>query len=239
MATTTTSGPEAATDWLDAFEAYQADWAVVSAPVLPPGWIDGFDEARRVHDDLVASGRWRSGTQSLMGVLGIRHLEVRHSTVLAWLLDPAGGHGLGTGLLKRLLPRVGLSPDDARDTVSVTTEELCRHPDGDNAGRVDIVVRGAGWILVAENKIWSGLSGHQLDLYYAAYPATCTKFAFLTPSGRPASSYDPEVRAAFVAVSWRNHVIPDLREAITDVTTDGSCPSAAIDYLSALEEEFL
>ena len=36
-------------------------------------------------------------------ILGMGHMEIRHSYTLAWLLDPQGNHGMGEEFLRRFL----------------------------------------------------------------------------------------------------------------------------------------
>lgn len=45
---------------------------------------------------------------NMFDVLGVARMEIRHSNVLAWLLDPNAEHGFGTGLIRALLARAGM-----------------------------------------------------------------------------------------------------------------------------------
>jgi hypothetical protein len=225
-------------DWGTTFGDYQAAWASATTVTLPGDWQDGFREAEAAHDDLIRAGRWQSGPRSLLGVLGLRSSEVDHSKVLAWLLDPTARHGLGSALLERLLVRLGMPATHARHRIRVAVEEECQPGDRPDVGYVDIVVRGDGWTVVIENKVWSGQHGRQLDTYHASYTDGATTFAFLTPDGIPARSADPQVAAAYIPLSWRRHVIPDLQSALDGCAADSTFPAAALDYLTALTEEF-
>ena len=40
---------------------------------------------------------------NLFDVLGVSKAEIRHSRIIAWLLDPHGSHGLGDTLLRVFL----------------------------------------------------------------------------------------------------------------------------------------
>jgi hypothetical protein len=46
------------------------------------------------------------GGFNLFQVLGFEHGEIRHSNVLAWVLDPTESHGLDSTFLKKWLKRV-------------------------------------------------------------------------------------------------------------------------------------
>lgn len=223
--------------WSVTFDAFLLEWKVVNDEGLSRSWMRLFGEAVARQEQLIVEGFWRSGPKSLLGVTGQRHLETVHSSVLAWLLDPNGWHGLGGRLLERFLIRCALSPELADPHVQVVTEEGCIHPETERVGSTDIVVHGRSWTLVIENKLWAGQSGDQLDLYYDAYAATRTQFVYLTPDGVLPRSMRPEVVKAFHPVSWRREVLPDLRKAIADCeAAGGRCP-AAREYTVALEEE--
>lgn len=43
---------------------------------------------------------------NIFGVLRIEEAEIRHSNVMAWLLDPQGSHGLGQAFLRRVLSTI-------------------------------------------------------------------------------------------------------------------------------------
>lgn len=43
---------------------------------------------------------------NIFGVLRIEEAEIRHSNVMAWLLDPQESHGLGQAFLRRVLSTI-------------------------------------------------------------------------------------------------------------------------------------
>jgi hypothetical protein len=74
--------------------------------------------------------------------------ELRLSSILAWLLDPAGSHGQGSLFLVELLRELGLDgPMDGLDASRVGVEVQTHE-----RRRVDVVVRMPGAILGVENK---------------------------------------------------------------------------------------
>lgn len=98
-------------------------------------------------EEAKASGRWRNTRLNVFEVLGYCRLEKAHSTILAWLLDPAEAHGFGDEFLRQFMRRaVGTEPPSTTG-VTVSPEFEC----GEN--RFDIHVAGDGWRLVVENKI--------------------------------------------------------------------------------------
>src|SRR5690242_5538597 len=69
---------------------------------------------------------------NLLQVLRIEKAEIRHSNVLAWLLDPSETHGLGTLFLKRFVTSLLLELDVPG--VSLTPAQLELMP----FGQVDV-----------------------------------------------------------------------------------------------------
>ena len=43
---------------------------------------------------------------NIFNVLRIKDVEIRHSNVVAWLLDPLGSHGLGQAFLRRVISTI-------------------------------------------------------------------------------------------------------------------------------------
>ncbi len=50
---------------------------------------------------------------NIFGVLRIEKAEIRHSNVMAWLLDPQGSHGLGQAFLQRVLSTILLDSESS------------------------------------------------------------------------------------------------------------------------------
>lgn len=227
------------TRWPARFAEMQAEWALASAVVLPEHWVSAFLDATEAQADLVDAGMWVGGPRSLLGVLGERHREVRHSRILGWLVDPTGRHGLGVTLLQSILSRLGLDDLSCR-SAAVALELECFDRDSNAIGYVDVVVTAPGWRLVIENKVWSGQSGAQLDHYYKVLRAEATYFVYLTPNGVKPYSQDREVAAAWKPLSWRKHIVPDLEAALGAARARSPQPDAIAaveDYLVALKEE--
>lgn len=222
--------------WITRFEAFALEWQQASRIVVPAEWFEEFEAAIEARERLVRAGQWGIGPRSLLGVLGERHLETRHTVILAWLLDPLGRHGLGSRLAARFLASAVPERPLACEQLRCTTEELC----ATYGGNVDIVMRGAGWRVVVEAKIWAGPSGDQLDRYYDEFLDDQTYFVYLTREGTRAYSRRDEVARGYRPLSWRKDVLPALRDAINESMigcTESSQLCAARDYLAALEEE--
>ncbi|MFN8017143.1 MAG: PD-(D/E)XK nuclease family protein [Acidimicrobiales bacterium] len=224
-------------EWIAAFEEAKAAWAsaVVPAPV-PQHWHEGYAEASDARDRIQSDGGWIHGPRSLLGVLDLRRSEVHHSKVLAWFLDPSGGHRLRDRFLKRFLATIGLSDVTEADRATVQLEMPTVDPLSGRAGSVDIVVRIGDRAVLIENKIWSPETNDQLDRYSNAANAQAT-LVYLTPYGaRPRRSQDPEGK--WQILSWRTDVMPVLEALKCELADEGRFSAALTDYLQALKEEF-
>ncbi len=134
------------------------------------------------------------GEFNLFDVLQVGHMELQHSWLVAWLLDPGGSHGLGDAFPRAFLSEVGAtaeergipvpSPSDSAEwgfrDVEVARE---RH-------YIDILVLSEAESLacIIENKIFSNEIPGQLRWYLetvrAIYPKLRPFPIFLTPDGR-------------------------------------------------------
>lgn len=86
--------------------------------------------------------------------------ELGLSRIIGDFLDPAGPHCQGDVYLRDFLKRVGLPQADTTGAV-VRVEEALR-----SGRRIDIVVRGPGWICAIENKPFAADQHRQLTDYW-------------------------------------------------------------------------
>ena len=131
---------------------------------------------------------------NIFDVLKISRTEIRHSNVLAWLLDPNENHGFGERILQDLnhyMIKSGLVMDtkQAFDLLKMDYSEIMVHREWKN---IDILVESKKekYVLCIENKV--GIKDHsgQLDGYWDTiekdYPDDYNKFfLYLTPDGSP------------------------------------------------------
>lgn len=102
--------------------------------------------------------------------LKIEQVEIRHSNVLAWLLDPDESHGLSETVLRRILSNILLLSEKSIDGVSPAQVELMNFSDIEvlrEWRNIDVLVidRTNHIVLFFENKIYSGESKGQLAKY--------------------------------------------------------------------------
>ena len=139
---------------------------------------------------------------NIFDVLKISRMEIRHSNMLAWLLDPHEKHNLGDAVLRNLLDNI-LNERYELTNISVIREWH----------NIDIFIELKDLIICIENKIDSKEHGKQLENYKKyieeQYPEKRSKFIYLTPHG--ASSSDPD---NWKAVSYKV-VLDAIEKAIS------------------------
>ena len=105
---------------------------------------------------------------NLFSILRIEGSELKHSALIANLLDPKGSHGCGDAFLRAFFeialkgtayPFENSTPLDSR------TEHYTGPIAGDTGGRIDILVKSSHYGLIIENKIYAGDQDKQLIRY--------------------------------------------------------------------------
>ena len=196
------------------------------------GWRASYgqmeDEQRRLRSD----GRWRRGHADLFGVLNISRAEIRHSAMIAWLLDPIARHGLGTRFIDGVLKHT--FGDESFDQVD-SARPRCEHPV--SGGRVDIVVTAKTFTLVIENKVDSPEGEGQCDSYYAALKDMPNPFFILLKPGHDEpTSASGEAKRAFRVLQYA-----DVRTILANALKNAELADGrrvAEDYLRTLNREF-
>lgn len=195
-------------------------------------WQASYGQMEGEQRRLRANGRWRRGHADLFGVLNISRAEIRHSAMIAWLLDPIARHGLGSGFIDNVLRHT--FSDESFDRVDSAVPK-CEY--AINGGRVDIVVFAKTFTLVIENKIDSPEGDDQCDSYHAAFKNHPNSyFILLKPGDDPPTSASGEALQAFRVLQYA-----DVRTLLADALkraqpADGR--HIAVDYLQTLDREF-
>ena len=132
---------------------------------------------------------------NMFDILKLTRYEIRHSNMLAWLLDPNENHGIGDGVLRGVIQHITTNKD-----VGDVFENLLMNYNSFELRReynwIDIlaVSKENRFVLCLENKIDSGEHDDQLNRYRKtvrdSFPGYRTMFIFLTPYGSEASDPD-------------------------------------------------
>lgn len=105
---------------------------------------------------------------NIFDVLKISSAEIRHSNMLAWLLDPNENHGYGDKILAGLFQKV-VNNDSAGkyDVCSLLLMDLDEFEVAREWKNIDILLTSnkEKTVIVIENKIWSGEHDDQLKRY--------------------------------------------------------------------------
>jgi len=130
---------------------------------------------------------------NIFETLNIVNAEVRHSNVLAWLLNPLANHGLGNFVLKQFLKYfVSENKETLADTISFFDIELLSYADTEvrrEWGNIDILILIADekkkLAVALENKLKSPEHSQQLQRYRAIvekeFPEYIKLYIYLTP----------------------------------------------------------
>lgn len=124
-------------------------------------------------------------------VLNVDNYEIRHSNVLAWLLDPKGNHDLGSHFINKLIAKVFVNPDNLEEEDKLGNYDVLKlsrnnyhdlivHKELATTSKKRIDLLAISPInkvaVLIENKYWSSESEGQLEEYieytrsaYAAY----------------------------------------------------------------------
>lgn len=124
-----------------------------------------------LEDENLATLEERIGAVNLFEAADMGRQEIRHSTFLRWVMDPASPHGLGDTPLHRLLARLFMTNkggDFADFTVSNLGDAVVRtEAQAGNKGRIGILVTSETrrLVLCIENKTGFQLHDCQLEDY--------------------------------------------------------------------------
>lgn len=188
-------------------------------------WERKFDELREEEWRLRDEGKWLHGRSDFLGVLRRQRDELAHPRMIAWLLDPCAYHGLGTRVLRGVVEKV-FGPESGSRFERART--MCEVPLVD--GRLDIVVEGAGFYLVIENKV-DALEAEEQCAYYSRHLPTEARCILLSPDGRTAGG-----ATTFKSLRY-TELASILREALA-ASPDGAGRRVAECYLDTLDREF-
>jgi len=122
--------------------------------------------------------------KTLFSLGGRGHYENPVSDLLAFFLDPAEIHGLGPLFLRAFLECLA---DESLLQLSLDGVKITREESTNNQNRIDLVVRGSGWMLLIENKIYHWVA-NPLDDYERHFTelnqGTLPILVILSPGGQ-------------------------------------------------------
>lgn len=162
---------------------------------------------------------------NLFSILNIERYELKHSALIANLLDPKGSHGCGDAFLRAFfeiaLKNLAYPFEDC--TLSHSYTEYYTGPiAGDTGGRIDILVKSSHYGLIIENKIYAGDQDKQLTRYdnygKTTFGADRYLLVYLTLYGCDASKESTATKSAeevgYLRLSYAEDILRWLEQCV-------------------------
>lgn len=162
---------------------------------------------------------------NLFSILNIERYELKHSALIANLLDPKGSHGCGDAFLRAFF-EIALKerayPFEDCTLPDSDTEYYTGPIAGDTGGRIDILVKSSRYGLIIENKIYAGDQDKQLTRYdnYGKETFGADKYllAYLTLYGYDASKESTATKSAeevgYLRLSYAEDILRWLEQCV-------------------------
>lgn len=162
---------------------------------------------------------------NLFSILSIERYELKHSALIANLLDPKGSHGCGDAFLRAFF-EIALKerayPFEDCTHLHSYTEYYTGPIAGDTGGRIDILVKSSCYGLIIENKIYAGDQDKQLTRYdnYGKETFGADKYllAYLTLYGHDASKESTATKSAegvgYLRLSYAEDILRWLEQCV-------------------------
>ena len=162
---------------------------------------------------------------NLFSILSIERYELKHSALIANLLDPKGSHGCGDAFLRAFF-EIALKgtayPFESSTPAHSYTEYYTGPIAGDTGGRIDILVTSSDYGLIIENKIYAGDQDKQLTRYdnygKETFGAGGYLLVYLTLYGYDASKESTATKSAeevgYLRLSYAEDILRWLEQCV-------------------------
>ena len=187
-----------------------------------------FQEVENIctHEQALQEERNRKGENyNLFSILNIERYELKHSALIANLLDPKGSHGCGDAFLRAFF-EIALKgtayPFESSTPPNSYTEHYIGPIAGDTGGRIDILVESSRYGLIIENKIYAGDQDKQLTRYdnygKETFGADGYLLVYLTLYGCDASKESTATKSAeevgYLRLSYAEDILRWLEQCV-------------------------
>ena len=191
-----------------------------------------FQEVENIctHEQALQKERYHKGENyNLFSILRIEGSELKHSALIANLLDPKGSHGCGDAFLRTFF-EIALKgttyPFESSAPPQSYTEYYTGPIAGDTGGRIDILVesksKSSHYGLIIENKIYAGDQDKQLTRYdnygKETFGADGYLLVYLTLYGYDASKESTATKSAeevgYLRLSYAKDILLWLKECV-------------------------
>ena len=162
---------------------------------------------------------------NLFSILNIERYELKHSALIANLLDSKGSHGCGDAFLRAFF-EIALKgtayPFESSTLPHSYTEYYTGPIAGDTGGRIDILVKSSHYGLIIENKIYAGDQDKQLIRYdnygKEIFGADGYLLVYLTLYGYDASKESTATKSAeevgYLRLSYAEDILRWLEQCV-------------------------
>ena len=180
---------------------------------------------------------------NIFDVLKSAHHEIRHSNVLAWLLNPCESHMAGRKFFDAFVRKLSESSTDSRFLVSTYLHDDVEIRVSTEVMGIDILVEvpSAKFVIALENKVWSKEHDSQLPRYrktmesiYKDEDGWQRFYFYMTPDG-DSSTDDPE---HWNPVSYQA-VIEAVKETMTSMNSSNPAKLLVQHYCVTLERKIM
>ena len=182
------------------------------------------------HEQALQKERYHKGENyNLFSILNIERYELKHSALIANLLDPKGSHGCGDAFLRAFF-EIALKerayPFEECTLPHSYTEYYTGPIAGDTGGRIDILVesksKSSHYGLIIENKIYAGDQDKQLTRYdnygKETFGADGYLLVYLTLYGYDASKESTATKSAeevgYLRLSYAEDILRWLEQCV-------------------------
>jgi len=187
-----------------------------------------FQEVENIctHEQELQKERYHKGENyNLFSILRIEGSELKHSALIANLLDPEGSHGCGDAFLRAFF-EIALKgtayPFESNTPPQSYTEYYTGPIAGDTGGRIDILVKSSHYGLIIENKIYAGDQDKQLTRYdnygKETFGADGYLLVYLTLYGCDASKESTATKSAeevgYLRLSYAEDILRWLEQCV-------------------------
>ena len=179
-----------------------------------------------IHEQALQKERHHKGENyNLFSILRIEGSELKHSALIANLLDPKGSHGCGDAFLRAFF-EIALKerayPFEECTLPHSYTEYYTGPIADDTGGRIDILVKSSHYGLIIENKIYAGDQDKQLTRYdnygKETFGADGYLLVYLTLYGCDASKESTATKSAeevgYLRLSYAEDILRWLEQCV-------------------------
>ncbi|WP_317854809.1 PD-(D/E)XK nuclease family protein [Chakrabartyella piscis] len=167
---------------------------------------------------------------NLFDILKISNTEIRHSNMIAWLLDPKENHGLDVSVLKGFMESLDFSTTNIQDVSLIKYNHFKVYREWKNIDLL-LISDTDKIVICIENKIFSGEHDNQLNRYLDTicnhYPNYNHLFVYLTPNGDTPSDSE----------NWQNFAYTELIQII-ETAMSQNITDYIYNYMHSIHNDF-